>query len=195
MKHDTYKIIPARRGDAPEIAKAIMMAVGDDICNSFAGSPDRLPLVKEVFTRLAARDDSQYSYRNTFVCLDGDGEVAGAAIAYDGEELHRLRQAFVDVANSVMGYNMSNDDFADETSSDEVYLDTLAVFPPHRGKGIAQNLISHVAERAERIGKPVGLLVEYGNNKARSLYVKCGFENAGERPFASIMMEHMVKTR
>lgn len=188
-----YKIIPARRGDAPAIAEAIMMAVGPEICLEFAGSAERMPLVKETFTCLAARDDSQYSYRNSFVALDDDGEVAAVVISYDGEELAHLRRAFIAVANRVMGYNMKEEDFHDETSPDEVYLDTIAVFEPHRGKGIAHRLIDMVVDKAAAIGKPVGLLVDYDNPNARALYVECGFKSVGERPFASTMMEHMQR--
>lgn len=188
-----YTIRPATPEDAPYISRAITMAVGDEITGNFAGSPERIPLVRKTFEELARRDDAQYSYPNAFVATDENGNVAGAVIAYDGAKLHKLRPTFVEVANEILGYNMKDEDFPDETSPDEIYLDTLAVFPEHRHRGLAGRLINAVVEKARSTGKPVGLLVDYDNPGARSLYEKCGFKSVGERPFAHTMMEHMQR--
>ena len=193
MKKDKFNIIPARRGDAPEIAKAVVSAIGEEIAEKFAGSPDRLPLVYEMFERLAARDDSQYSYRNALVALDPDRQVAGVIVSYDGEELHYLRKAFISVAHQVLGLEIDEAEMVDETSPDEIYIDSLCVFPPYRGKGLGARLINAVVESAAEKGKPVGLLVDYDNPKARKLYASVGFESNGHRPFALVEMEHMVK--
>lgn len=193
MKALDFKIIPARRGDASSIADAVIAAVGDEIALDFAGSEQRLPLVKETFTRLAARDDSQYSYRNSLVALDDEGNVAGVIVSYDGEELHYLRKAFINVANEVLGLDIKEENMADETSADEIYLDSLCVFPKYRGLGLAKKLIQAAAESHKDSGKPLGLLVDYVNPKARKLYVSLGFESVGERPFAGTVMEHMQK--
>lgn len=192
-KSSKIKIIPARRGDADSIASAIIAAVGEEIAVGLAGSPDRMPLVVETFRRLAARDDSQYSYRNSLVALDEEGNVAGVIVCYDGEELHYLRKAFVQVANEVLKIDIKESDIPDETSSDEIYLDSLCVFPPYRGKGIAKKLIAAAAEVHNNSDKPLGLLVDYDNPLARKLYVKLGFKSVGERPFAGTVMEHMQR--
>lgn len=191
MKTPDYKIIPARRADADSIASAIIAAVGEEIAQGLAGSKERMPLVVETFRRLAARDDSQYSYRNSLVALDEEGNVAGVIVSYDGEELRYLRKAFVRVANEVLGMDIKEGDIPDETSPDEIYLDSLCVFPPYRGKGIAKMLIKAAADAHKKSGKPLGLLVDYDNPRARRLYSSLGFKSVGERPFAGTVMEHM----
>lgn len=185
------KIIPARKTDAPAIARTVMMAVGDEISLSFAGTPDRLPLVTEVFTRLAESENSQYSYTNTLVALTPEGKVAGAIVSYDGAELHRLRREFISVANEVLGMDMREEEFTDETSSDEVYLDSLCVFPEYRGQKLAGRLIEAACRRHVDAGKPVGLLVDPDNPRARRLYESLGFREVGQRPFAGLSLIHI----
>lgn len=177
--------------DASKIAEAIMEAVGREITLDFAGGPERLPLVKEVFTELAQMPDSQYSYRNTLIAETSEGEVAGVAIAYDGALLHQLREKFAEAANRILGMNLVADEMADETSDDEIYLDTLCVFEPWRRKGIASRLIDASSRKHLNTGKPLGLLVDKDNSRARSLYIKNGFRYVDDRPFAGVMMDHM----
>ncbi len=194
MKKSEFKIVPAQKSDAPYIADAVIGAIGHEIAGKFAGSPSRLPLVKEMFTRLASREDSQYSYRNAMVALVPDGQVAGVVVCYDGERLHSLRRAFVQEAHEVLGLDINEEDMVDETSPDEIYLDSLCVFPPYRGLGLGRELIQAAFDAHSASGKPMGLLVDYDNPDARRLYVSLGFEPRGHRPFALVEMEHMVKT-
>ncbi len=188
-----FRIRPALRSDAPLIATAVMQAVGDEICLEFAGSPDNLKLVTEVFERLAADDAAQYSYRNSLIAEDSNGQAAGVIIAYDGAELHRLRKRFIEVANAVLGYDMKEADFIDETDSGEVYLDSIFVLPEYRGQGLAGMLINATIDNHKNLGKPAGLLVDPDNPRARRVYERMGFRQVGHRPFAGVMMEHMQK--
>lgn len=186
----TISITDARRGDARKIAQAVMMAVGDEICRDFAGESHTLADVENLFTELAGMDDSQYSYRNTLVALTESGEVAGVCVGYDGARLHTLRERFFEAARRILGRDMNG--MADETSADEYYLDTLAVWPQFRGQGLGGKLLLAQAARAHSTGKPAALLVDKTNPKAEALYRKLGFEPAGERPFADVMMNHML---
>lgn len=184
------EIVAARREDAPLIAKAVMMAVGDEICRDFAGESHTMADVESLFTELASMDDSQYSYRNTVVALAPGGEVAGVCVGYDGALLHRMRERFFEAALRHIGVDMHG--MADETTPDEFYLDTLAVFPQWRGQGIGGRLLLAQAARGHAQGKPAGLLVDKVNPKAEALYRRLGFEPDGERPFAGVMMNHLV---
>lgn len=186
---ETINLRPARKSDAPFISKAIMMAVGDEITQDFAGSADRVALVDKLFTTLAERDDSQYSYLNTIVA-EADGQVAGVVICYDGAELYPRREAFLEEAKAILGEDL-RDKMQDETSPDEIYLDTLAVFEPYRHKGIASRLIEAARQKAAGLNKPLALLVDKENDRAAALYAKSGFKKVGERPFAGVMMNHM----
>lgn len=189
---DTFRIRPATPDDAPAIARGIIMAVGEEIATDFAGSPERLPLVEKVFTDLARRDDSQYSYRNSLVAETRDGEIAGIIVSYDGALLHDLRPAFCEEAAATLGINIKSEDMHDETSPDEIYLDSLAVFPPYRRNGLGRKLIAAAIESHKGAGKPIGLLCDPPNKKARLLYESLGFKPAGQRPFADTMMDHLV---
>lgn len=184
------EIIDARRGDARKIAQAVMMAVGEEICLDFAGADHTVQDVEELFTELAGMEDSQYSYRNALVALDDNGEVAGVCIGYDGARLHELRERFFEVAERRLNRDMRG--MTDETSPDEYYLDTLAVWPAYRGAGLGGRLLLAQAGRASAVGKPAGLLVDKDNPKAEALYRRLGFGPAGERPFADVMMNHML---
>ncbi len=183
------KIQPATKAHAPLIAKAVMMAVGDEICADFAAPDHTVDDVERLFTHLAELDDSQYSYRNTLVAVTPDGEVAGVCVAYDGAMLHPMRQHFFNAAKSFLGRDMEG--MSDETSADEFYLDTLAVWPQFRGRGIATALIEATVERARTAGKPAALLVDYTNPRAEALYTSLGFRHVDDRPFAGVTMKHL----
>ena len=84
----------ATRAQASEIARLIMMAMTDDCCQHFCGVGHGLEDFLKMMTSLVEREDSQYSYRNTFVAM-ADNKVVGIAVSYDGGRLHELRQAFI----------------------------------------------------------------------------------------------------
>lgn len=186
-----YSIRKATPEDAAHIAEAIVMAVGDEITQSFAGKDHTVQDVKNLFSRLAQADNSQYSYKNTLVAVTPSDEVMGLIISYDGALLHPLRETFIKAAKEALGYDLVN--LADETSDDEVYLDTLAVYSAFRGNGVASALLNAAAEQAKTLNKPVGLLVDKTNHRARRLYESLGFRQVDERPFAGEMMDHLQK--
>lgn len=188
-----FEILPATAADAPYISLAIRQAIGDEIFLAMAGSEDRLPLVDKAFENLASGDCAQYSYKNALVARTESGDVGGVVICYDGDRLHTLRQAFVDEANKTLGFNITNEDFTDETTPDENYIDTLCVFEPYRRQGLATKLIDAAERKLGTPGKKLGLLVDPDNPTARALYQKIGFRDDGFRPFASVMMHHMVR--
>ncbi|MDE5666405.1 MAG: GNAT family N-acetyltransferase [Duncaniella sp.] len=186
------KIVEARKEDAQLIARSVMDAVGKEICQSLAGEHHTLDDVEGMFTRLAERDDSQYSYINTLVAVDDDGKAVGVCVGYDGAKLDELRKPFFEAVRQELGKDMG--DVEDETDSSEFYLDTLAVLPEYRGRGIASQLLKASVSRAASIGKPAGLLVDKDNVNARRLYERVGFTQVGERPFCYVLMDHLQYT-
>ncbi len=185
--NDSISLRAANINDATAIGRAIIMAVGEEIISSL-GDP---AAIQQMFTYLATRDDTQYSWRNTIVAETCDGTIAGVAVAYDGALLHMLRRPFF--AEMAARFNKDMSDISDETDASEVYLDTLAVMPQYRRQGVARRLIEATASRATEIGKPLGLLVDKDNYNARKLYTAAGFVYVGERPFAYTLMDHMQK--
>lgn len=186
------RIIPANESHAPFIGKAITMAIGVELVEGLAGENHTPDDVLDLFSSLARRTDTQYSYLNTLVAVDENNDALGIVISYDGADLHRLRVPFFEEAEKKIGLRI-NGTPSDETGPEEVYLDTLAVFPPHQGKEIGRQLILKAYDKAKKTGKPLGLLVSKTNPKARALYDSAGFEVAGERPFAGEMMDHLMK--
>lgn len=185
------KILTAERQQAPEIASLIMTAMTDECCLYFAGPDHSLDDFRKMMTRLAERDDSQYSYRNTLIAIDDEGNIAGAIVAYDGARLHKLREAFVSSAKECFGRDFSQMD--DETQEGEVYIDSLAVFPAYRGRGIATALLRALISKAGEKGHhAVGLLVDKGNPSAERLYRSVGFRYAGDSSWGGHPMRHLV---
>ena len=205
-------IRPAERRDAPAIGRGVVMALGSELPLYMAGDdPRRLPLVEQLFTDLAAADNSQYSWRNTLVAATPDGSVAGILVSYDGARLHELRRAFIAGAKRVLDSEIREEELPDETDAEEIYLDSLAVFPEFRGHGLGAALIDAAAQHHARNNadtlkntdggnsapttspKPLGLLCDPDNPRAHALYERLGFRDVGRRYFTTHLMHHMQR--
>ena len=167
-----------------------MQAMTDECCLHFCGKGHGLDDFYAMMTLLVEREDSQYSYLNTVVALDGSA-VVGVAVAYDGGRLHELRRAFVEMAKVYLDVDHSNID--DETQSGELYLDSLAVLPAYRRKGIARRLVVETKRRADLSGLPcVGLLVDADNDAGAKFYDKLGFRFVDNSRWGGHAMRHLV---
>ncbi|MDE5880946.1 MAG: GNAT family N-acetyltransferase, partial [Muribaculaceae bacterium] len=115
-------------------------------------------------------------------------------VSYDGAELRRLRRPFFAEANKTFGWGMTPEEIEavpGETEPDEFYLDTLMTLPEYRGHGIGEALIRDAKLKADEAGKPLGLLCDTDNDRARRLYDRVGFLDRGRRPFAGHDMNHL----
>lgn len=190
---NAFNIIDATPEDAPLIAWAIMEAVGKELVDHLAGNKTRKD-VEEIFTRLAGRTDSQYSYLNTRIAIAPDGTKAAICVSYDGGKLKELRRSFFAEANRVLGWGMTPEEvdaLPGETCGEEFYLDSLATLPHYRGQGAARILIEDAARKATAAGLPLGLLVADHNPGARQLYESIGFRPVARRPFAGEIMTNL----
>ena len=184
------EIRKATKNQAAEIASLIMMAMTDDCCLYFCGDGYGLEDFRKMMTKLVERENSQYSYKNTLVALDGE-RVVGISVSYDGGRLHELRRAFIEAAKEYIGKNHSGMD--DETQAGELYLDSLAVLPEYRRQGIAKLLIRATKERADSMALPcVGLLVDKGNPAGEALYSSIGFRYANDNVWGGHPMKHLT---
>lgn len=185
-----YYIKDAEKVDAPEIASGITGAL-------HIGEPDAAITMEnddidrwlKIFTELAGREDTQYSYTNTLKAVDENGHILGIIIGYDGAKLKQLREPFFEAVMRHCGEDFSG--IPDETSPDEWYLDSLWVRKEYRGKGIGSELLRAASKRAFEHHKPAGLLVAKDNFNARKLYDKIGFKYVGDRMFANELMDHL----
>ena len=184
------EIQEANKSHISAIAKLIMTAMTDDCCLYFCGDGHGLEDFRRMMTMLVEREDSQYSYRNSLVAIDGD-KVVGISVSYDGGRLHELRRAFIEAAKDHLGKNHSCMD--DETQAGELYLDSLAVLPEYRRQGIARALLLATKERANKMGLPcVGLLVDKSNPAGEALYSSVGFRYVGDNRWGGHPMKHMI---
>ncbi len=179
--------------DAPQIARMIVMAMTDECCRHFYGENHSADEFLQLITRLASVRDTQYSYENTICATDGnapDSRIVGISVSYDGGRLVELRKAFLDAALSAFGIDHSG--MSNETEAGELYLDSLAVLPEYRGRGIAKMLLKATAEKARRLGcGPLGLLVDEGNPRAERLYTAVGFKHVGNNSWGGHAMKHL----
>ena len=186
----TFEFRRAAKEQSADIARLIMMAMTDDCCLYFCGDGYGLEDFYGMMTRLVEREDSQYSFKNTLVAMDGD-KVVGISVSYDGGKLHTLRKAFIESAKKYVGKDHTGMD--DETQAGELYLDSLAVLPAYRRHGIARQLLLATKERADSMGLPaVGLLVDKGNPIGEALYASLGFRYVNDCSWGGHSMKHLV---
>ena len=178
----------ARCEDAAMIARAVAMAIGDEVALREYCGEEYLAVLEEV----AAREATQYSWRYALVA-EVDGVVAGAIVGYDGALLHPLRVATFAVLRERIGRVPKIDD---ETEAGECYLDSVGVLPEYRGRGVGGRLIEAFCQRAFAEGhERVGLIVDYDNPQAERLYSSLGFRRVGERQFFGHRMWHLQRAR
>ena len=191
MDKQSTVIRQATANDAKRVADLIIMAMTEECCMHFCGEGQTIDDFRKVLTRLVESEQSQYSYLNTLCAVDPYNNVIGICTSYDGGKLHQLRQAFIEAAKEAWGKDHSNMD--DETEQGELYLDSLAVDPAHRGKGIASLLIKASIDKARQMGLPAtGLLVDDNNPRAEALYSRLGFKVVGTNRWGGHTMKHMV---
>ena len=123
-----------------------------------------------------------YSYRNALLAFDGNKPV-GLCLSYDGAGYHERRLTTFALFSEdnetnddeVQGMDLTNAE--DETCAGEYYIDSLAVIPEYRGRGIARHLMQRHIEHAATLGIPLAtLLVDPDNPPALRLYESLGFK-------------------
>ena len=191
------KILPANPSHAADIARLIITAMTDDCCQFLVGPNHTLEDFYNTMLRLVLMDDSQYSWRNAFVAVDEEATegnveyapVAGAIVGYNGADLHRLRRRFQEEALRQLGMDYSQMD--DETEAGEFYLDSLAIYPEYRRRGIARQLLQRASEHAASLNLPTALLVDKRNPNAERLYRSVGFEYCNDAMWGGHEMRHL----
>lgn len=125
---------------------------------------------------ICTRDDVLYSARNTIIA-EVDGERAGMITSYDGRFYHDWRVTTMALVKEHLGIEFPG--MEDEAVPGEYYLDSLAVWPQHRGKGIGRMLLTKAIEQGQKLGLTVTLAVDPVNENAQRLYRSLGFSEMG----------------
>lgn len=161
----------ARMEDAPFIAKAVLAAVDAGDFNSV--QDDKRKKTLEVLNGIICLEDTLYSYLNVLMA-EVEGERAGCIISYDGARYKAMKEKTFGLLNKGLGLDFS--DMDDESGRGEYYLDSLAVSPEFRKRGIGRLLIMQALEAGEALGfSKASLLVLESDEGLRSLYSTCGF--------------------
>lgn len=186
MNAQKITIRPACYKDAPTIAQAAAMALGDEaVLQAYCGDN-----YLETMAEIARENNTQYSWRNAWIA-EVEGVAAGAVIGYDGARLAQLREGTFSVLRRLTG---RVPELPDETQAGEYYLDSLGVLPQFRGLGVGRELVSAFCRHAFAKGYPrVGLLVDEQNPKAAALYTDLGFQRVGTLLFFDHSMWHMQR--
>src|SRR5262245_41298307 len=131
----------------------------------------------------AAREEGGFSYRNTVV-VEADGRVAAGLIGYPladppeptPEDLPPLFVPLQELEDLVPG---------------TWYVNVLAAYPEHRGKGHGAALLG-VAERLARETRRRGMsiIVADTNTGARRLYERCGYREVASRRMVKEGWQH-----
>lgn len=181
------KIRKAQASDSQIVPEIMLQAMGDIIFR-FIQKEDRKEAI-HFLTQLFKQKGNLYSYENTFVAIDDNGHIAGSLTGYDGDRFVELRQPILD--HIMEQYNNTMIPEA-ETAGDEFYIDSIAVAPIARGKGIGTELLHYAIAHAKQSGfKKVGLLVDLKNPNAQKLYERIGFKLGQKTPFVGGEYYHM----
>lgn len=164
MQHDiTFR--PATAADALFIARgfhtAMLMAdTAEERVRTFAYN-------------ICTRDDVLYSPRNTTIAMLS-GRDAGMLTAYDGSRYEALRSATWPLLGA-MGLDFPT--MEAETEVGEWYLDSLAVVPECRSRGVGTALLRHAIAQGAARGLTPTLAVDPANARAQRLYRSLGFRH------------------
>lgn len=180
-------IRPAQRDDAAVVPEIMLQAM-EDIIFRFIQKEDKKEAV-HFLTDLFQQSKNLYSHENTFVAVDPEGNIMGSLTGYDADHFIALRQPVLEV----MQKKYANDLIPEpETTGQEFYIDSVAVSPAARGKGVGSELLRHAIKNAKTSGfKQIGLLVDLGNPNAKKLYERLGFTLGNKMPFVGGEYYHM----
>lgn len=131
-----------------------------------------------VMADISHREDTLYSWRNATIALY-EGVPAGLMVAYDGARYRRMRDVTFPLIRMYVGDDYNQMD--DEACAGEYYLDSLAVLPEFRRRGIASALLQQMFRQRDEAGIPLATIaVDPDNDTAYRLYLRSGFRRDGK---------------
>lgn len=125
---------------------------------------------------------SMYSWNKSIVaCIDG--KPVGAIVSYPGDDYDSLRHYTWPRLWNVTDTS-EIDAMQAEALPGEYYLDSLAILPGYRGRGIGKLLIHAAMRHGRKLGYTrFSLLVDVGKPRLKTYYESIGFKEHGEMVF------------
>ena len=164
-----HTIKPATAADAALIAPIILPAIAEVISHLLDDDDEGRAL--EFLRHWLARPANIYSYENTLT-LWQEGQLRAALIGYGGDQFPRLQAPLL--ASLRPGLHWPRE------SDEDFYIDTLAVAPSQRGRGLGEALLRYQLQR-----QPAStLLVAEAKPRARRFYERLGFRPWGHKSLA-----------
>ena len=155
--------------DAPLISLIMMEAVGMDAMSGTA------PIPSEV-VEMCKRNDTLYTYEHALLCCV-DGKPIGGIISYSGSQYKTRRKCTFQLIRHLLTFDIEQ--MQDETQDGEYYLDSLAILPAYRNRGLGRQLIERSVQYAEQMGLIPVLACAPQNDRAHRLYSSIGFREDG----------------
>lgn len=129
----------------------------------------------EVGRQRARRESGAFSYRNALMC-EQDGQVVACMVGYPLADMPG--PAHEDGTPAMFVPLQQLEDMVPGTW----YVNVLATYPAHRGKGYGKRLLSHAEVAARDAGKRgLSIIVADTNVVARGLYGSLGFRERARR--------------
>jgi ribosomal protein S18 acetylase RimI-like enzyme len=131
--------------------------------------------VWDVGRRRARREEGSFSYRNAVV-LEEEGRVVACLIGYPLPD----RPEPIDLAQMPPMFVPLQE--LENLAPGTWYVNVLATYPGHRGRGHGTRLLGLAEELAAAAGsRGLSIIVSDANAGARRLYGRCGYRLAAER--------------
>lgn len=130
----------------------------------------------DVGEQRAARDEGSFSYCNARVCEDG-AELLGMIISYQQPNPYVLDDLgeYPEVVHPLLKLEVM--------APGSWYINAIATFAEHRGKGVASRLLQEAEEQARRAGcAEMSLIVASENHNAKALYEHLGYKGVASLP-------------
>ncbi|MFT3974621.1 MAG: GNAT family N-acetyltransferase [Amaricoccus sp.] len=172
-KSDSVTIRPARRPDAPDLARLGDMA-GHGLPSFLwrrSAAPGQDPM--EIGIARASRDNSGFSWTNATVA-EIDGRVAAALVTCPIGDTPEPLDGLGPIVATLQAL--------ENRALGSQYVNVLAVYPEFRRRGLGRRLLAEAARLAGP--RRLSLIVEDANANARRLYESFGFRVADEAPMA-----------
>ena len=176
----------ANQHDSHSIAPLLLLAM-EDIIFKFIGQSSKDEALK-FLNKMVFQKNNQYSYENCWI-IEEDNKILAAANIYNGANLDILRAPIIKILQE--DYQQPYH-FEDETTTGEIYIDSIAVNPQQQGRGLGSKLLHFIINvYVFQNHQTLGLLVDKENPHAKKLYIKLGFKKIGEKTLVGKTMEHL----
>lgn len=166
----------ARKADARHLAYLINLAgegIPEYLWAAMAGTGES---AIDVGAGRAARKDGSFSYTNARVCAEG-GTLLGMILSYRQPDPYEMGDlaAYPEVVRPLIALEAQ--------APGSWYINAIATYEQHRGKGVARMLTDDTETRARLQGCDcLSLIVASENTSASGMYGYMGFKDVASAP-------------